>query len=260
MTPPRRRPPAAGDELLGIHVSGTPLGERSPTAPTFPMSTHSVAACRVLDALFERLPRVSRCKPAIEYSFQYPCDTLTACEFRGQGIQDLRQTRLHIRRLSLSLRAGRPHPLACHLNGRGQTDQDTTDQHILIVDDYPDALPSWRCICVRWAIGVDRQRWAAALQSGSFAADLVVLESRTASLSGRCRGGCAPIPTPTASAYRRDWILHRVSWMKPRCRLDRIVVKPCDPDVLVRDRALAAFRRKGSATLPCCCGACHNNG
>ena len=114
----------------------------------------------------------------------------------------------------------------------------TTGKHILIVDDYPDALEIWalylRSLGYRVSTAGDGE--AALAQAESLLPDLVVLDLELPRLSGfdvakrlRANPETQFIPLIAATGYSHLSQLDRAR----AAGFDHIVIKPCDPDMLV---------------------------
>jgi len=127
---------------------------------------------------------------------------------------------------------------------------------VLIVDDYPDALDVWELF-----LRVEGFRVLTAAnghQALSCAAtampDLVVLDLDLPDISGfevarelRSRAATRQIPLIAATGYS-----HIVQLEQARqSGFDSVIVKPCDPDVLVAEirRLLAGLDSRASASI-----------
>ena len=116
----------------------------------------------------------------------------------------------------------------------------TTGRHILIVDDYPDALDIWalylRSLGYRVSTASDGE--AALAQAGRLHPDLIVLDLELPRLSGievakrlRANPETQFIPLIAATGYS-----HRTQLDRARdAGFDHIAIKPCDPDTLVEE-------------------------
>ena len=116
----------------------------------------------------------------------------------------------------------------------------TTGRHILIVDDYPDALDIWalylRSLGYRVSTASDGE--AALAQAERLLPDLIVLDLELPRLSGidvakrlRANRDTQLIPLIAATGYS-----HRTQLDRARdAGFDHIVIKPCDPDALVEE-------------------------
>lgn len=116
----------------------------------------------------------------------------------------------------------------------------TTGKHILIVDDYPDALDIWalylRSLGYRVSTAGDGE--AALAQAGRLLPDLIVLDLELPLLSGfdvakrlRANPETEFIPLIAATGFSHLAQLDRAR----KCGFDHIVIKPCDPDALVEE-------------------------
>ena len=116
----------------------------------------------------------------------------------------------------------------------------TMGKHILIVDDYPDALDIWalylRSLGYRVSTAGDGE--AALAQAMRLRPDLIVLDLELPRLSGfevaeRLRANpdtkCTPLIAATGYSHLKQ--LDRAR----QVGFDRIVIKPCDPDMLVEE-------------------------
>jgi two-component system cell cycle response regulator DivK len=113
-------------------------------------------------------------------------------------------------------------------------------KHILIVDDYPDALDIWalylRSLGYRVSTAGDGE--AALAQAERLLPDLVVLDLELPRLSGfdvakrlRANPETQFIPLIAATGYSHLAQLDRAR----AAGFDHIVIKPCDPDMLVEE-------------------------
>jgi CheY-like chemotaxis protein len=116
----------------------------------------------------------------------------------------------------------------------------TTDKHILVVDDYPDALDIWalylRSMGYRVSTAGDGE--SALAQAELLRPDLIVLDLELPRLSGfevaerlRANPVTRAIPLIAATGYSHVKQLERAR----TAGFDQIVVKPCDPDTLVEE-------------------------
>jgi two-component system, cell cycle response regulator DivK len=116
----------------------------------------------------------------------------------------------------------------------------TTRKHILIVDDYPDALEIWalylRSLGYRVSTAGDGE--SALAQAERLHPDLVVLDLELPRLSGfevaerlRANPDTHSIPLIAATGYSHMKQLDRAR----AAGFDQIVIKPCDPDLLVEE-------------------------
>lgn len=114
------------------------------------------------------------------------------------------------------------------------------ERHILIVDDYPDALEIWtlylRAVGYRVSTAADGS--TAISKAEQLRPDLIVLDLEMPGLSGfeaarHLRGNPAthdiPLIAATGYSHQRQLTLAR------EAGFDRIVVKPVDPDSLDRE-------------------------
>lgn len=116
----------------------------------------------------------------------------------------------------------------------------TTGKHILIVDDYPDALDIWalylRSLGYRVSTAGDGE--AALAQAERLHPDLIVLDLELPLVSGfdvarrlRANPDTQFIPMIAATGFSHLAQLDRAR----ECGFDHIVIKPCDPDMLVEE-------------------------
>lgn len=116
----------------------------------------------------------------------------------------------------------------------------TMGRHILIVDDYPDALDIWalylRSLGYRVSTAGDGE--AALMQAERLRPDLIVLDLELPRLSGfdvakrlRANPETQFIPLIAATGYSHLTQLDRAR----NAGFDQIVIKPCDPDMLVEE-------------------------
>ncbi|HYB96243.1 MAG TPA: response regulator [Vicinamibacterales bacterium] len=113
-------------------------------------------------------------------------------------------------------------------------------KHILIVDDYPDALDIWtlylRSLGYRVSTATDGA--SAVVQAERLLPDLIVLDLELPRLSGfdvakrlRANPDTRFIPLIAATGYSHLSQLTRAR----DAGFDQIVIKPCDPDDLVAE-------------------------
>ncbi len=139
-------------------------------------------------------------------------------------------------------------------------------KHILVVDDYADALDIWAIYLqtMGYRVSTAADGLSAVAQAGRLLPDLIVLDLELPGLSGfeaakRLREDPAtreiPLIAATGYSHARQLDLARQSGF------DAVVVKPCDPDMLVQEieRLLPAGREqlqpsRSAVELP------HNNG
>ena len=116
----------------------------------------------------------------------------------------------------------------------------TMGRHILIVDDYPDALDIWalylRSLGYRVSTAGDGE--AALAQAMRLHPDLIVLDLELPRLSGfevaerlRANPDTKSIPLNAATGYSHVKQLDRAR----HAGFDQIVIKPCEPDMLVEE-------------------------
>jgi CheY-like chemotaxis protein len=116
----------------------------------------------------------------------------------------------------------------------------TSGKHILIVDDYPDALDMWaiylRAMGYEVSTAVDGV--AAIAQAERLHPDVIVLDLELPRISGfdvarrlRANPETSHIPLIAATGYSHITQLDRAR----DAGFDQIVVKPCDPDSLVEE-------------------------
>jgi CheY-like chemotaxis protein len=112
--------------------------------------------------------------------------------------------------------------------------------HILIVDDYPDALDIW-AICLSamgYRVSTAADGAGAVAQALRLLPDLIVLDLELPGISGfeaarrlRAAAETRDIPLIAATGYSHVRQLD----MARQAGFDRVVVKPCDPDMLVEE-------------------------
>ena len=125
--------------------------------------------------------------------------------------------------------------------------QPPTRKHILIVDDYADALDIWAIYLqsMGYRVSTAADGLTAVAKAEELLPDLIVLDLELPGLTGfeaakrlRTNPDTAQIPLIAATGYShaRQLDLARQSGF------DAVVVKPCDPDMLVHEieRLLAA--------------------
>ena len=123
----------------------------------------------------------------------------------------------------------------------------TEGRHILIVDDYPDALDIWAFYlrALGYQVSTAGDGAAAIAQAERLLPDLIVLDLELPRVSGfdvarrlRSNADTRHIPLIAATGYSHTQQLDRAR----AAGFDHIVIKPCDPDVLVEqiERLLAA--------------------
>lgn len=115
-----------------------------------------------------------------------------------------------------------------------------TGKHILIVDDYPDALDIWVLYLgsIGYRVSTAGDGAEAIRQAERLLPDLIVLDLELPTLSGfdvakhlRANPETQDIPLIAATGYSHVKQLDRAR----AAGFDRIVVKPCDPDRLVEE-------------------------
>jgi len=113
-------------------------------------------------------------------------------------------------------------------------------RHILIVDDYPDALDIWALYLrsMGYRVSTASDGAAALAQAQQLLPDLIVLDLELPRISGfdvarqlRANPATQAIPLIAATGYSHVKQLDRAR----EAGFDRIVVKPCDPDLLVEE-------------------------
>ena len=116
----------------------------------------------------------------------------------------------------------------------------TTGKHILIVDDYPDALDIWAIYlqAMGYRVSTAGDGAAAIAQAERLLPDLIVLDLELPRVSGfdvakrlRANPATSHIPLIAATGYSHVKQLDRAR----EAGFDQIVVKPCDPDLLVEE-------------------------
>ena len=127
-------------------------------------------------------------------------------------------------------------------------------KHILIVDDYVDALDIW-AIYLRsrgYRVSTAADGLSAVAKAEELIPDLVVLDLELPGLTGfeaakrlRANPETSRIPLIAATGYSHERQLE----MARQSGFDAVVVKPCDPDMLVQEieRLLPA---NGEGTQP----------
>ena len=116
----------------------------------------------------------------------------------------------------------------------------TTGKHILIVDDYPDALDIWAIYlrAMGYEVSTACDGAEALAQAERLCPDVIVLDLELPRISGfdvarrlRANPETAHIPLIAATGYSHVTQLDRAR----DAGFDHIVVKPCDPDLLVEE-------------------------
>lgn len=114
----------------------------------------------------------------------------------------------------------------------------TTGRHILIVDDYPDALDIWTIYLesMGYRVSTARDGAEAIAQAERLLPDLIVLDLELPRVSGyeaaaqlRLNPETRHIPLIAATGYSHERQLDRAR----ESGFDEIVVKPCEPDALI---------------------------
>ena len=139
--------------------------------------------------------------------------------------------------------------------------------HLLIVDDYPDALEIWafylRSMGYRVSTASDGAE--ALRQAQLLLPDLIVLDLELPEISGfdvarrlRANPDTQDIPLIAATGYSHPRQLERAR----EAGFDQIVVKPCDPDFLLLqiERHLKSNPAVPPASTPVAVEHGHNNG
>ena len=116
----------------------------------------------------------------------------------------------------------------------------TMGKHILIVDDYPDALDIWALYLrsLGYRVSTAGDGAAALAQAERLHPDLIVLDLELPLISGfeaarrlRANPDTQSIPLIAATGYSHATQLDRAR----AAGFDHIVIKPCDPDALVEE-------------------------
>jgi len=116
----------------------------------------------------------------------------------------------------------------------------TMGRHILIVDDYPDALDIWAIYlrAMGYRVSTAGDGAAALAQAERLHPDLIVLDLELPRISGfevakrlRANPDTRHIPLIAATGYSHVKQLDRAR----EAGFDQIVIKPCDPDLLVEE-------------------------
>ena len=116
----------------------------------------------------------------------------------------------------------------------------TNGTHILIVDDYPDALDIWELYLrsLGYEVSTASDGAAAVEQAQRLLPDLIVLDLELPRVSGieaarqlRANPETRCIPLIAATGYSHPRQLDEAR----DAGFDRILVKPCEPDVLVEE-------------------------
>ena len=113
-------------------------------------------------------------------------------------------------------------------------------QHILIVDDYPDALDIWTIFLrsMGFQVSTAADGVSAMAQAQQLQPDLIVLDLELPGISGfeaarrlRRHATTHDIPLIAATGYSHQ----RQLSMAREAGFDHVLVKPLEPDVLVRE-------------------------
>ena len=113
-------------------------------------------------------------------------------------------------------------------------------KHILIVDDYPDALEIWSLYLrlVGYQVSTAADGGEAIVQAEQLLPDLIVLDLELPGISGfeaarrlRRMPATHDIPLIAATGYSH----HRQLSMAREAGFDQVVVKPVDPETLVEE-------------------------
>jgi len=116
----------------------------------------------------------------------------------------------------------------------------TSGKHILIVDDYPDALDIWALYLrsMGYRVSTANDGATAIAQAEHLLPDLIVLDLELPRISGfeaakhlRANPDTQAIPLIAATGYSHLRQLDRAR----EAGFDQVVVKPCDPDLLVEE-------------------------
>jgi CheY-like chemotaxis protein len=115
-----------------------------------------------------------------------------------------------------------------------------TGKHILIVDDYPDALDMWAIYlrAMGYQVSTAADGVEALAQARRLHPDAIILDLELPRMSGfdvarqlRANPQTEHIPLIAATGYSDVIQLDRAH----EAGFDQIVVKPCDPDLLVEE-------------------------
>lgn len=118
--------------------------------------------------------------------------------------------------------------------------QAASGRHILIVDDYADALDIWSIYLrsLGYRVSTAANGLSAVTQAEELIPDLIVLDLELPGLTGfeaaqrlRANVSTAGIPLIAATGYSHARQLDRAR----QCGFDSVIVKPCDPDRLVQE-------------------------
>ena len=143
----------------------------------------------------------------------------------------------------------------------------TTRKHILIVDDYPDALDIWTLYLrsLGYEVSTASDGASALAQAQRLLPDLIVLDLELPRMSGmevarRLRADpdtqCIPLIAATGYSHSRQLDEARDAGF------DRIVLKPCEPDELVQEieRLLLSTTKLSGQPCHVAVERRHNNG
>lgn len=126
------------------------------------------------------------------------------------------------------------------IRGDGATGMMTNGKHILIVDDYPDALDIWTLYlrALGYQVSTAADGASAIAQAEQLLPDLIVLDLELPGISGfeaarrlRRNPATQDIPLIAATGYSHQ----RQLMMARDAGFDQVVVKPVDPDRLVQE-------------------------
>ena len=118
--------------------------------------------------------------------------------------------------------------------------QTPASKHILIVDDYADALDVWAIYLksMGYRVSTAADGPSAVAKAEELLPDLIVLDLELPGLTGfevakrlRATPGTSDIPLIAATGYSHERQLD----MARQSGFDAVVVKPCDPDMLVQE-------------------------
>ena len=113
-------------------------------------------------------------------------------------------------------------------------------QHILIVDDYPDALDIWALYLrsLGYRVSTASDGAAAIAEAERLLPDLIVLDLELPQVSGfdvakhlRANPDTSAIPLIAATGYSH---IHQIERARD-AGFDQILIKPADPDTLVEE-------------------------
>ena len=132
----------------------------------------------------------------------------------------------------------------------------TNGKHILIVDDYPDAVDIWALYLrsLGYVVSTASDGVMALAQAQRLLPDLVVLDLELPRISGievarqlRADAATQCIPLIAATGYSHSRQLDQAR----EAGFDRIVIKPCDPDVLVEEIERLLLSTAKISSKPC---------